>query len=110
MNRDELLGVLRESRIFRDINDDHLNEIVSHGEILDFGKHDLLLEEGPAKNTFNDILDGQVEVYLPQERNYDNAAKPTKIVLDRFSQGDCAGEYSLIDNKPASASVKATEA
>ena len=29
--------------------------------------------------------------------------------MDRLSKGDCLGEYSLIDNKPASASIVATE-
>lgn len=109
MNKEELLGVLRESKIFKDISDGQLNEIVSHGEIMHFGKHDLLLEEGQVKNSLCVVLDGQVEVFLPKTRSYASEARPTKIVLDRFSQGDCAGEYSLIDNEPASASVMATE-
>ena len=109
MNQDELLGILRESQIFRDISDAHLHTILARGEIVHFRPHDLLMEEGQVGNALSVILDGQVEVFLPQKRSYDSEERPTKIILDRFFQGDCAGEYSLIDNKPASASVMAIE-
>ena len=33
--------------------------------------------------------------------------RPSKIKLNQLTQGDCFGEYSLIDNEPASASVVA---
>ena len=109
MNSDELLGLLRESKIFRGISDEHLRKIAAHGDILHFSKNDLLIEEGQVGNPLSVILEGQAEVFLPKKRKDDNKERPTGIILDRFSQGDCAGEYSLIDNKPASASVIATQ-
>ena len=109
MISNELLHVLRESKIFKGIPDDHIEKLSAHGTILNFRENDIIIEKGQVGHPLDVILEGQVEVFLPKKRKDDTEERPTRIILDRLSQGDCLGEYSLIDNKPASASVVAIE-
>ncbi len=109
MISDELLRVLRESKIFSGISEDHIGKIVSHGEILNIRQNEFIVEEGQVGHPLYVILEGQVDVFLPKKRMENSGERPTKIVLDRLHQGDCIGEYSLIDDKPASASVIASQ-
>ncbi|MCP3955549.1 MAG: cyclic nucleotide-binding domain-containing protein [Desulfobacterales bacterium] len=109
VTNNELLSILRESTLFKGISDDLLDKITAYGELLNFSKDDCLIEEGQVGHPLNIILAGQVEVFLPKERRASHEERPTRIVLDRLNPGDCIGEYSFIDKKPASASVIANE-
>jgi len=105
----ELLSILQEAKIFRDLSVDYIEMISTHGDILDFDRNDIIIEEGQAGHPLYIILDGQVEIFLPKKRKFYTKERPSKIKLNRLAQGDCIGEYSLIDDEPASASVVAVE-
>jgi CRP/FNR family cyclic AMP-dependent transcriptional regulator len=109
MGDHELLPILRGSRIFRELSDEHLKAIASHGDVVSFRETDSLVKEGEVGHPLHVILEGEVEVFLPKKRTDSHEERATKIILDRLHQGDCTGEYSLIDNKPASATVMATQ-
>jgi len=100
---------LQESKIFKGISDDHIEMIAARGDIVSFNRNEIIIEEGQVGHPLHVIMEGQVEVFLPKKRKGYTKERPTKIRLNRLSQGDCIGEYSLIDNEPASASVVATE-
>jgi formate hydrogenlyase transcriptional activator len=105
----ELLDVLQASKIFKGLSDDYLQIISSHGNILQIKVNDIIIEEGQIGHPLYVIVAGQVEVFLPKTRKGDMQERPTRIRLSRLTKGDCIGEYALIDNQPASASVVAME-
>lgn len=105
----ELLDILQDGKIFRGLSDDYLQIISSHGNMLQIKGNDIIIEEGQTGHPLYVIIEGQVEVFLPKIRKGGMQERPTRIRLGRLTQGDCIGEYSLIDNQPASASVIAIE-
>jgi CRP-like cAMP-binding protein len=105
MINDMLLSILKEVRIFRGLSDDQLKEISNYTERISFSSNDIIIEEGQTGHPLHIILKGQVEVFLPKQKKGDFQERPTKIRLGQLDQGDCFGEYSLIDNEPASASI-----
>ena len=109
MFNNELLDILRESKIFKGLSDDYLQTISSHGNMLQIKGNDIIIEEGQIGHPLFVIIAGKVEVFLPKTRKRGMQERPTKIRLNRLAKGDCIGEYSLIDNEPASASVAAVE-
>lgn len=109
MSNKELLDILQDGKIFRGLSDDYLRMISTHGNMLEFNKNDIIIEEGQIGHPLYVIIEGQVEVFLPKTRKGGMQERPTRIRLGRLTQGDCIGEYSLIDNQPASASVIAIE-
>lgn len=109
MFNNELLDSLQKSKIFKGFSDDYLQIISSHGNMLQIKGNDIIIEEGQIGHPLYVIIEGQVEVFLPKTRKGGMQERPTRIRLGRLTQGDCIGEYSLIDNQPASASVIAIE-
>jgi len=105
MVNDRSLGILKESKIFRGLSDDQVKMISSYTKFLRFNSNDIIIEEGQTGHPLHIILKGQVEIFLPKQMKDHFQERPTKIRLNQLNQGDCFGEYSLIDNEPASASV-----
>ncbi len=109
MFNNELLDILKASKIFKGLSDDYLQIISSYGDMLQIKGNDTIIEEGQIGHPLYVIIEGQVEVFLPKIRKGGLKERPTRIRLSRLAKGDCIGEYSLIDNEPASASVVAIE-
>ena len=107
MFNNESLRILQESKIFGGLSDDYIEMISTHGRILNFNKNDIIIEEGHTGHPLYVIMEGRVEVFLPKKRKFHTKERPSRIKLNRLTQGDCIGEYSLIDYEPASASVVA---
>jgi CRP-like cAMP-binding protein len=105
----ESLDILKGSKIFSGISDDHLNIISTFGNIMKFNKNDTIIEEGQVGHPLFIVMEGEVEVFLPKKRKFHTKERPSRVKLNRLSQGNCLGEYSLIDDQPASASVVAIE-
>ncbi|MFC1859067.1 cyclic nucleotide-binding domain-containing protein [Thermodesulfobacteriota bacterium] len=105
MLNDESLGNIHELKILRGLSDDQLKMIFTYGQLVRFDSNDIILEEGQTKHPLYIIVKGQVEVFLPKQGKDHLRERPTKIRLTQLVQGDCFGEYSLVDNEPASASV-----
>lgn len=71
---------------------------------------EVIIQEGRYSNTLYIILAGQFQVFLPQHIRGSNARRFTDVKLNTLTVGDYFGEYSLIDGKPASATVIALRA
>ncbi len=67
------------------------------------------MKEGQINSAIYIIIKGQVEICLPEQNEEAKFKRPTKVKLAIENEGDFFGEYSLIDSKPASASVIATQ-
>jgi CRP-like cAMP-binding protein len=101
--------VLKLSKIFAGLSGESISDFVSCGEFLTFLPDEILLEEGEPGQDLYLILRGSVMVFLPRHKQESDFDRGTKIILGKLFQGDCFGEYSLIDDKPVSASVVTLE-
>ena len=60
-------------------------------------------------NSHSHLIKGKLKVFLPKALEGRKEHRISKVLLNVLKEGDCFGEYSLIDYKPASASVMAVE-
>ncbi len=105
MLNDVHLRILQNSKIFNEIDENHLKSILSHGSIQTFNANDPIITEGQTGHPLYIIMEGEAEIFLPRKGQNATQERPTRIKLKRLTRGDCIGEYSLLDNKPASASA-----
>jgi len=104
-----LISFLSESKIFRGLSEKDLQTVSTYGSVKQYEKNHLLINEGEVNTELYVLLKGQVEVFLPKKSDHTNKTRATKINLGRLMPGDCLGEYSVVDNDPASASVVTLE-
>ncbi|MBT5306675.1 MAG: cyclic nucleotide-binding domain-containing protein [Candidatus Scalindua sp.] len=97
-------------RFFKGLTEDDLKKIQVNCQRQRFKEGDILLKEGQVNSDFYIIINGQVEVCLPEQNVEIKSKRPTKVKLAIENEGDFFDEYSLIDSKPASASVIAKQA
>jgi diguanylate cyclase (GGDEF)-like protein len=89
---------LQQSKLFANVSLDSVEHLFDGCERRKLERGDHLLEAGAANTHLYLILGGELRVYL-QGRDL-----PEQAVLAR---GDCVGEMSLLDGRPASALVLA---
>src|SRR5262245_6933006 len=102
---DRLLAGLKQSRVFRGLGDASLESIALVGSVVDLGAGEIIIAEGQPVTDLFVVIHGELEVFLPQTE-----ARLTRIRVARAVPGDCIGEYSFVDENPASASVAAKSA
>jgi len=96
------IALLKEIPIFSDLNEEEIKEIFNISSIKKFEKNDVvLLQHEPGDSLFI-LLQGKVKVVL-----FSKDGK--EVILSTLSRGDYFGEMSLLDGKPRSASVIASE-
>ena len=100
-----LMHSLKRPKIFKGLYDEDLKMVSTLGSIEKFDTNSILINEGQTGTALYIIIRGHVEIFLPKKSDYKNKKRLTKIELGRLTQGDCFGEYSVIDNSPTSASV-----
>ncbi len=109
MTENKILQILSNFEIFKDLTEDDVKLIQANCQRLKFIKSDILMKEGQVNSAIYIIIKGQVEVCLPEQDGGAEFKRPTKVKLAIEKEGDFFGEYSLIDSKPASASIIATQ-
>ncbi|HSW15033.1 MAG TPA: cyclic nucleotide-binding domain-containing protein [Solimonas sp.] len=93
-------GVLNNSAVFRGLEPRALDLLVHTGLMLDAATGSLVLYENERSSPGLYLLvEGEVEVFLAQDDG--------DVHLSRLQPGECFGEYSLIDGKATSASLRA---
>ena len=101
----DILEILLQSKVFKGLSDEHLKKFTDRGDIVTFEKNETIIKEDQSGHPFFIVIKGQVEVVLPETASGQDYERVTRIKLNRLAQGDCIGEYSLIDKQPASAAV-----
>lgn len=97
----ELLAV---QRIFEGVADDTLAKVFALGRTMTLSQGDLLIEEGDQVGKIYCILKGEVDILVP-----DNLEEYEDLTwINMLVDGECIGEYSFVDDQPASATVRAT--
>lgn len=89
--------------LLRSFSDEQLDKIRNAGSFVRAAPGDRLLEEGHVPQTIFFLLEGEVEVLLP-----DPADRSSGKRLATLRPGDSFGEYGFIDRRPVSASVYVT--
>jgi len=56
----EMLNILRETKVFNGLSEDHLNLISAYGDIVSFEKNDTIIREGQTGHPFYVVIKGQV--------------------------------------------------
>jgi CRP/FNR family cyclic AMP-dependent transcriptional regulator len=98
-----VLASLQQSKVFAGLDRERLETIERSGSTAEFRPGDLVIEEGQPNDQLFVVLRGELEVFLPKTDQ-----RLTKVSIAPVGPGDCIGEYSFFDDKPASASVVAT--
>ena len=96
------METLAANLLLRGLSDRQLDQIQAAGSRLNANAGDRLIEEGRVPQSIYFIIDGEVEVLLP-----DPADRASGKRLATLRGGDCFGEYGFIDRRPTSASVYA---
>ena len=115
MLEDETLRALANAEIFKGLTHDEVKIFYDSSERLTCEKPTTLIEKNQAGLALYIILKGQFEVdlpvgvYIPQQTRGQVEHRMSKVQLNTLNEGDCFGEYSLIDQQPTSASVIATQ-
>ena len=115
MLEDETLRALENAAIFKGLTHDEVKIFYDSSERLTCEKPTTLIEKNQAGLALYIILKGQFEVdlpvgvYIPQQTRGQVEHRMSKVQLNTLNEGDCFGEYSLIDQQPTSASVIATQ-
>ncbi|HET7379656.1 MAG TPA: cyclic nucleotide-binding domain-containing protein [Gaiellales bacterium] len=94
------------SVVFEGVEGTDLERVLSRCRLVDAKPGELLLSEGTPGDGLYIVLEGQIEVFLP-ERAGPGGRRPTRVRLARLGPGRCLGEYGVIDDQPSSASVTA---
>jgi CRP-like cAMP-binding protein len=112
---DETLRTLASVAVFKGLTPDEVKLFYHTSQRVTFNKAETLIEKGQTGSALYIILKGQFEVdlplgvYVPQQVGGQVERRTSKVQLNTLKEGDCFGEYSLIDQQPASASVIATQ-
>ena len=112
---DETLRTRANVAVFKGLTPDEVKLFYDTSQRVTFNKADTVIEKGQTGSALYIILKGQFEVdlplgvYVPQQVGGQVERRTSKVQLNTLKEGDCFGEYSLIDQQPASASVIATQ-
>src|SRR5215470_19379668 len=105
-NLDSYRTILAASVVFQGLPAAELDPVLPTIELMTRKPKELILSEGSPTDGLYIVLEGEVEVFLP-ERAASGALRPSRIRLGRLGPGRCLGEYGVIDDQPSSASVEA---
>jgi len=99
-------ALLGSSVVFEHLPPAGIDLVVAQAQLVHAKPGQLLLTEGTPGDGLYVVLEGEVEVFLP-ERAARGAHRPTPVRLNRLGAGRCFGEYGVVDDEPSSASVAA---
>ncbi|NNF16371.1 MAG: cyclic nucleotide-binding domain-containing protein [Gammaproteobacteria bacterium] len=106
----EVMDWMIQSHVFRDLNASDLRPFLQSLQVLNFKPMDEVISRGKYSAALYLVTAGRFLVLRPESPAVDPTTTEAELIeLDTFKKGDCFGEYSLIDKKPASASVVAAE-
>jgi len=94
--------LLATQRIFTGVPRAKVEGLYDTGQVIDVLSGAVVVEEGQDPDCIFFILDGEVDVLIPDSENPDQEKRVNTLVA-----GECVGEYGFVDGRPASATVRA---
>ncbi len=104
MSENKTLHILSASELFNGLTIDDLKKLYRYCQKVEFKETDTLIKEGQIVSALYIIIKGQAEVLLPKQSK---RLQTVKLAIKNV--GGFFGEYSLIDSRPSSALVIATQ-
>jgi CRP-like cAMP-binding protein len=101
---DSVRSHLAASVVFQHLAPPEMELVLAQARVMDAPPGQLLLSEGTPGDGLYVVLEGEVDVFLPQTAA-SGAHRPTPVRLNRLGPGRCFGEYGIVDDEPSSASV-----
>jgi CRP-like cAMP-binding protein len=98
---------LAESVVFERLRPAELDLVMASCRLVEAAPGRMLLEEGAEGDGLYIVLEGEIEVFLPEHMPGGTSRRPSRIHLNRLGPGRCLGEYGVIDDRPNSASAQA---
>lgn len=98
----DLSLVLSGITVFSGLDNAQIEQLAGQFRAVEFESGEMLVTEGVRGENLSVLVNGKVEIYLPQ-----NSERFSEIKLAEMGPGELFGEYSFVDMRPASASVKA---
>lgn len=95
--------LLSAQRIFEGIPEATIEKLGRSGRFMALGKGDVVIQEGDRVESIFCLLKGEVDILLPDDLEEFEDLTLVNMLVD----GECIGEYSFVDNQPASATVRA---
>ena len=96
-------AILAASPLFRGLEIGQLERIRDKGAVTTLAPGERIVEEGQPIVDLFVVLAGETEIFLAETVN-----RFSRVHVATVGPGNPIGEYSLVDGKPASASVAAT--
>jgi CRP-like cAMP-binding protein len=109
MFKNKMADALSHVEVFEGLTQDDLKIISKHCKKMSFEAGEILVEIGLRPSAFYILITGQLRVFLPKQIKGKKEHRVSEINLNILNKGDCFGEYSLIEKRPASASVAGVE-
>jgi len=106
---DRYRSTLASSVVFAGLGSADLDRIMAPARVVDAHAGQVLLAEGRRGEGLYVILEGDVEVFLP-DRSPEGAKRPSRVRLNVLGPGRCFGEYGVLDEQVSSASAQALTA
>jgi len=98
--------ILAGSVVFEHLPPAALDHIIARGLLVEMAPGELVLSEGTRGPGLYVVLEGLVEVFLPDGATA-RVRRPSEVHLNTMGPGRCLGEYSLIDEHATSAAARA---
>lgn len=101
-NMSGYLALLREHRIFRELSDQALKDLVVRGDLIGYAANELMLRQGDPSDTALLITQGDAEVLVD--------ATQGQVPIGQLTVGALIGEIGVFADMPRTASVRARSA
>lgn len=104
LNNTKYKSLLSKSGIFKGLTAAQIDSLSQKCKIKSFENEEMIIKEGDFTRGLYTLLEGEIHVFLPKSQS--PVKRLAQINLARLKSGVSIGEYSLIDDFPASASVQ----
>ena len=105
MFKNKITDILSHVEVFDGLAKADLKIIAKCCQRISFKKEETLIGIGQTPFAFYILIKGQLRVLLPERLEGRKEHRASEVNLNILNEGDCFGEYSLIEKTPASASV-----
>ncbi|MCP4578159.1 MAG: cyclic nucleotide-binding domain-containing protein [Deltaproteobacteria bacterium] len=105
MFKSKMIEILSKTKVFEDMTLEELKTISKHCEKISFEKGDILIGINREPSGFFILVKGQLSVLLPERMEGRRERRASSINLNVLNEGDCFGEYSLLEKTRTTASV-----
>jgi CRP-like cAMP-binding protein len=109
MFKSKIVEILSNTQVFQAMSRKELKIISKHCQKIGFKRGDVLIGIDENPPGFFILIHGRLRVMLPQQMTGRKGRRASAINLNVLHEGDCFGEYSLIEKTRTTASVVAEE-